>query len=121
MERQGHPNREGISTEKTAMTEKQIRARLAQLEQELADEKAKNERAQQTIADLAQAAAWNSCPPPAWPFPGVPPYPQPVNPEPLPWAVTYYACSFPAPGAPVLPPTITYSGMLPTPKGKPPK
>ena len=58
MERQGHPNREGISTEKTAMTEKQIRARLAQLEQELADEKAKNERAQQTIADLAQAAAF---------------------------------------------------------------
>ena len=90
------------------MTEKKIRERLAQLEQELADEKAKNERAQQTIADLAQAAAWNS-------------YPQPVNPEPLPWAVTYYACSFPAPGAPVLPPTITYSGMLPTPKGKPPK
>ena len=88
------------------MTEKQVRERLAQLEKELADEKAKNERAQQTIADLAQAAAWNSCP-------------QPVNPEPLPWAVTYYACSFPAPGAPVLPPTITYSGTLPanSPKG----
>ena len=44
------------------MTEKQIRERLQQLEKELADEKAKNERAQQTIADLAQAAAFPPAP-----------------------------------------------------------
>ena len=98
MERQGHPNREGISTEKTAMTEKQIRARLAQLEQELADEKAKNERAQQTIADLAQAAAWGSHPQPVTIT--SPPCPEPIQ---LPWAITAYMAAFPPA------PTITYS------------
>ena len=99
------------------MTEKQVRARLAQLEQELADEKAKNERAQQTIADLAQAAAWDR-PSPAWPFPGVAPCPQPVNPDPIPWAVTYYACSFPSSGT-AMPPIITYSTFTAPPDGRP--
>jgi len=103
------------------MTEKQVRERLAQLEQELADEKAKNERAQQTIADLARGIGQS--PPPAWPWPTPAPWPQPVNPDPIPWAIMYYACSFPAPGDIVHPPTITYSSTLPipAPKGKPAK
>jgi hypothetical protein len=67
------------------MTEKEIRKRLAQLEQELIDEKAKNERAQQTIADLAQAAAWGS------------------HPQPVPWAITAYMAAFPPA------PTVTHS------------
>ena len=100
------------------MTEKQIRARLAQLEQELADEKAKNERAQQTIADLAQAAAWGSLPQPEFtPPPTVPP---PVEPIQLPWAITYYACAFPSlDGPPPPPPTITWTSTAPLypPKG----
>jgi hypothetical protein len=84
------------------LTEKQVRARLAQLEQELADEKTKNERAQQTIADLAQAAAWDSRPHPVT-FPAD--QPPPVQPIQLPWAITAYMAAFP--------PSITYEGVRP--------
>ena len=78
------------------MTEKTIRARLAQLEQEL-------ERAQQTIADLAKALP--PALPSAWPWPTPAPCPQPVEPMRLPWAITAYMASFP--------PDITYSGTRP--------
>ena len=90
------------------MTEKQIRERLAQLEKELADEKAKNERAQQTIADLAQAAAWGSHPQPVTIT--SPPCPKPMQPIQLPWAIVAYMASFP--------PDITYSGTTTGPKPK---
>ena len=75
------------------MTEKQVRERLAQLEKELADEKAKNEQARQTIADLAQAAARGSHPRPVTIT--SPPCPEPVQPIQLPWAIVAYMAAFP--------------------------
>ena len=102
------------------MTEKQVRERLAQLEKELADEKAKNEQARQTIADLAKAAALGGPVAVPWPWPGpTPPELQPFAPLAPPFMA--YAIAFADKAGPINPPTITYSGMLPTPKGKPPK
>jgi hypothetical protein len=44
------------------MKESEIRRRLAEVEKQLDDERAKNERAQQTIADLAKAVAAGTFP-----------------------------------------------------------
>lgn len=74
------------------MKESDIRKRLAEITKQLDEEKAKNERAQQTIADLAKAAArGGTCIPCQCPAPAPLPV---VNPPRMPPGVYAYMTPF---------------------------
>jgi hypothetical protein len=77
------------------MKESEIRRHLAEVQKQLDEERAKNERAQQTIADLAKAAAAGALPL-GQPCPCVPPAPMPTpNPAHFPPYIPYaYATPF---------------------------
>ena len=96
------------------MKESEIRRRLAEVEKQLAEEKAARERAEQTIADLAKAAADRTAPPHPCPVPcPVPPCPSPT-PLRIPPGVYAYAGPFRDPADALPPFFVAYAVSFPS-------
>jgi len=78
------------------MTEKDIRKRLDEVTKQLDEERAKNAKLTEVVADLAKAAAAGALPvgQPWVPYPVPMPQPQPAYPPWISWTTVVYMASF---------------------------